>query len=206
MTRRNRRNRAPDRARKGPLKLRIVGGTLRGRLIAYHGDPCTRPMKDRVREAVFNLLGPAVRDTLVIDLFAGTGALALEALSRGASQAVAIDRHLPSVRGIRDNAAALQVEARIEVIASDAFRWFQAAQLDPSRPWLVFCCPPYELYRTEAEALNQLVVELVSRAPDHSLLVLESDTQAELPLPAGADWDVREYPPTVIAVGENKRA
>ena len=64
--------------------LRVIGGVLRGRLIAYSGEMCTRPMKQRVREATFNLLGPRVVGTQVIDLFAGTGALAWEALSRGA--------------------------------------------------------------------------------------------------------------------------
>ena len=64
--------------------LRIIGGRLRGSVIEYHGDPRTRPMKDRVREAAFNLIGPQVVGTFAIDLFAGTGALAFEALSRGA--------------------------------------------------------------------------------------------------------------------------
>ncbi|MEZ6070660.1 MAG: RsmD family RNA methyltransferase [Pirellulales bacterium] len=69
---------------RGPdSELRIIGGRLRGSHVAYSGDPRTRPMKERVREAVFNLLGPAVRDSYVLDLFAGTGAMALEAISRG---------------------------------------------------------------------------------------------------------------------------
>src|SRR5947207_6491605 len=76
--------------------LRIIGGSLRGRKISYSGEVRTRPMKDRVREAVFNLLGAQVAGTQAIDLFAGTGALGLEALSRGAAQATFIDRHLPT--------------------------------------------------------------------------------------------------------------
>ena len=64
--------------------LRIIGGQFRGRRLTYHGDPLTRPMKDRVREAVFNLLWPGAEGAVAIDLFAGTGALGLEALSRGA--------------------------------------------------------------------------------------------------------------------------
>ncbi len=63
-----------------PTVLRIIGGVHRGRKLEYSGDPRTRPMKDRVREAVFNLLGPDVAGKYVIDLFAGTGALGLEAL------------------------------------------------------------------------------------------------------------------------------
>ncbi|MDB4778044.1 RsmD family RNA methyltransferase [bacterium] len=66
-----------------PGKLRIVGGRFRGRQIEYHGDPRTRPMKDNVREALFNLVGGWVPGKAVIDLFAGTGAVGLEAISRG---------------------------------------------------------------------------------------------------------------------------
>src|SRR6478736_322408 len=76
--------------------LRIVGGTLRGRKLQYSGDVRTRPMKDRVREAVFNLLGPQVAGSHAIDLFAGTGALGIEAISRGATKATFIERHLPT--------------------------------------------------------------------------------------------------------------
>ena len=83
--------------------LRIIGGRFRGRKLAYSGDPRTRPMKDRVREALFNLLGRAVEGKTAIDLFAGTGALAFEALSRGAARAVAIELHRPTARLILDD-------------------------------------------------------------------------------------------------------
>ena len=78
--------------------MRIIGGKFRGRKLEYSGDLRTRPMKDRVREALFNLLGNAVEGKIAIDLFAGTGALGLEALSRGASRAVFIERHRPTAQ------------------------------------------------------------------------------------------------------------
>src|SRR5437868_14777408 len=78
--------------------LRIIGGSRRGRKLQYSGDVRTRPMKDRVREAVFNLLGPQIAGSHAIDLFAGTGALGLEAISRGASKATFIERHLPTAK------------------------------------------------------------------------------------------------------------
>ena len=74
--------------------MRIVGGHFRGRKLSYTGDPRVRPMKDRVREALFNLLGPDVKGTFAIDLFGGTGALALEAISRGSSAALIIERRV----------------------------------------------------------------------------------------------------------------
>ena len=79
----NRSRRGPPTAATRPVGVRIIGGKFRGRKLEYSGDPRTRPMKDRVREALFNLLGHGVEGKVAIDLFAGTGALALEALSRG---------------------------------------------------------------------------------------------------------------------------
>ena len=76
-------------------ELRIIGGHFRGRKLRYHGDPVVRPMKHRVREAIFNLISTEAAGRHVIDLFAGTGALGIEALSRGATSATFIERHVP---------------------------------------------------------------------------------------------------------------
>ncbi len=84
--------------------LRVIGGTLRGQPIRYLGDPRTRPMKQRVREAAFNLLGSLVEGAHVLDLFAGTGALTWEAISRGARSATLLERHFPSARLVQQNA------------------------------------------------------------------------------------------------------
>ena len=95
---------------------RIVGGEFRGRKLLYSGDRRVRPMKDRVREAVFNLIGPAVRGTHAIDLFAGTGALGLEALSRGAASALFVERHFPTADVIRQNVETLGVSNRATIL------------------------------------------------------------------------------------------
>ena len=89
--------------------LRIIGGKFSRRRLKYTGDPRTRPMKDRVREALFNLVGPSVIGSHAIDLFAGTGALGLEALSRGAARATFIERHYPTADTIKENIASLDV-------------------------------------------------------------------------------------------------
>src|SRR5262245_19110512 len=105
------------------LGLRIIGGSLRGRKLQYSGDQRTRPMKDRVREAVFNLIGPRIVGAHAIDLFAGTGALGLEAISRGAARATFIERHLPTLELLQQNVAALGVSETIEANFGDAFLW-----------------------------------------------------------------------------------
>ncbi len=103
----------PNRAGPGSVDeriaatLRIIGGKFARRRLKYTGDPRTRPMKDRVREALFNLVGPSVIDAHAIDLFAGTGALGLEALSRGAARATFVERHYPTAATIKENIATL---------------------------------------------------------------------------------------------------
>ena len=91
-------------------------------------------MKQRVREAMFNLLGPRVIGTQVFDLFAGTGALAWEALSRGAQRATLIERHFPTARLIRENAASLGLTDRIDVVPGDTFVWGKRLAPPDQRP------------------------------------------------------------------------
>ncbi len=82
-------------------------------------------MKDRLREAVFNLIGPGIQGKHALDLFAGTGALGLEALSRGAAQATLVEQHHPTVAVIRENVAALGVQDQTEVVVGNVFVWWQ---------------------------------------------------------------------------------
>jgi 16S rRNA G966 N2-methylase RsmD len=198
-------SRAPRAA--APTTLRIIGGTLRGRKFIYNGDPGTRPMKDRVREAVFNLVGPAVVGTHAIDLFAGTGALGLEALSRGAAQATFIERHRPTAKTLQDNIAALGVASQAGLVTSDTFYWARrlpdslreaagdgsaspisytsasqptissVAGARNSPPWLVFCSPPYALYQQRRGELLELIAHCMNHAPPESMVVVEADTR-----------------------------
>jgi 16S rRNA (guanine966-N2)-methyltransferase len=105
--------------------VRIIGGTLGGRWLRYQDDPRTRPMKDRLREALFSIVGAGVRGKHALDLFAGTGALGIEALSRGAGRATLIEQHRPTAAAIRQNLVALGVAEKAEVVAGDAFIWWR---------------------------------------------------------------------------------
>jgi 16S rRNA (guanine966-N2)-methyltransferase len=186
-----------------PVTLRIVGGTLRGRTFRHTGTAGTRPMKDRVREAVFNLIGSLVKGALAIDLFAGTGALALEAISRGAAAAVAIERHFPSAQEIRQNATALGIDSQVDVVAADTFVWWPKSVLDTTRPWVVFCSPPFDFYIVRQAEMLELIRSLLARSPAHSLIVLESDLRFDTGLlPFPEQWDVRRYAPAMIAIYE----
>jgi 16S rRNA (guanine966-N2)-methyltransferase len=96
--------------------MRIVAGTFRGRRLQAPKGKEIRPTSDRVREAIFNIIGPAVLAARVLDLFAGTGALGLEALSRGASEAVFVDQSVNAVRLIRSNVELCGVQGRVSII------------------------------------------------------------------------------------------
>jgi 16S rRNA (guanine966-N2)-methyltransferase len=181
--------------------LRIVGGKLRGSKLAYSGEARTRPMKDRLREAVFNLLGPQVVGTWAIDLFAGTGALGLEAISRGAARATLIERHLPTTKLIEQNAAALGVGGQVEVLFADAFTWGLRSPPPTDRPWLVFCSPPYEFYMSRQAEMLGLIERLVTAAPAGSQFVVEADERFDFGLlPSASAWNVRTYLPAVVGL------
>jgi 16S rRNA (guanine966-N2)-methyltransferase len=181
--------------------VRIVGGTMRGRKLLYNGDERTRPMKDRVREAVFNLVGPMVKGAHAIDLFAGTGALGFEAISRGAEKATFVEQHFPTAGVIRQNAALLDVSDRTLVYPGNTFIWVKQHPPAPDMPWLVFCSPPYAFYTQRQADMLALVSDLLDRAPTGSTFVVESDEQFDQALlPDASAWDVRVYPPAVVAI------
>ena len=187
--------------RVAPVGLRIVGGRLRGRKLSYGGDMRVRPMKDRTREAVFNLLGPAVKGMQAIDLFAGTGAMALEAISRGAVRAIMIERHLPTARVIRENIAAVGADAECQVVSADAFRWAAEQPQSDGTPWVVICCPPYEFFVDRQEKMLELIRTMFEVAPPQSTIVVESDDRFDHELlPDPDQWDSRRYAPAIVGI------
>jgi 16S rRNA (guanine966-N2)-methyltransferase len=196
---------APDPPREA-TGLRIIGGTLRGRKLQYAGDPRTRPMKDRVREAVFNLLGPAVKGKHVLDLFAGTGALGLEALSRGGARATFFEQHFPTAEIIRQNAKSLGLESQTDVVAANTFIQFRRSEGPAIRApeplaWLVFCSPPYAFYADRQPEMLQLLSTILRTAPPDSVVVVEADDRFDFDLlPDPGNWRVREYPPARVAI------
>ena len=160
-----------------------------------------RPMKDRTREAVFNLLGPAVRGMWAVDLFAGTGAMALEAISRGAVGAVLIERHLPTARMIQQNIDTVEAQAECTVVTADVFRWVARRPAVSERPWVVFCCPPYDFFVDRQSETLELIDTMLELAPSRSAVVVESDARFDHALlPNSEGWDSRRYVPAVVGI------
>ena len=203
-------------------ELRIIGGRFRGSKLRYESfmqgdDPVTRPMKERVRESIFNLISTECDGKHAIDLFAGTGALGLEALSRGALSATFIEKHVPTARVVEENIASLGVEDRTDLLMTSAFLWGRRDLPNADRglgnaesaiAWLVFCSPPYAFFVERQDEMLQLISAILQHAPPASILLVEADERFDFSLlPGGVrqekhgdGWDVRTYPPAVVGV------
>jgi 16S rRNA (guanine966-N2)-methyltransferase len=174
---------------------RILGGTLRGRRLEVAPGKVTRPLKVLARRSLFDSLAPRLPGAVVLDLFAGSGALAIEALSRGAARAVLVERERAAARAIAANLTALGLDDRAALVAGDAA---QHAATAPEHAFdLVFCCPPFAFFegdpgfpaaspRTAAAGRGGPVISAVLAAlprllaPD-GLLVLEVPAGREPP-------------------------
>src|SRR3989454_7848122 len=123
-------------------KLRVSGGEARGRrLKAPKG---IRPTQGMVKEAIFNLVGPTIEGAQVLDLFAGSGALGIEALSRGAEGVTFVDREPRGLAILRQNLDALDLKTRANVIRGDVVRWLESSPDEIKRAGLVLMDPPYD--------------------------------------------------------------
>lgn len=198
---------APRRSKQPPVPEaaaapRIIGGSLRGRKLAFLPDPRTRPMKDRVRETLFDLLGPTVVGATAVDMFAGTGALGFEAVSRGAARAVLVERHFPTADALRRSAKDLGIAEQIDIRPGDALTW--AKRMPPlpiDRPWVVFISPPWGMFTERRAEILALIAALARAAPTGSTLVVEADESlpaAELPDPDA--WQTRPLLPAVLHI------
>jgi 16S rRNA (guanine966-N2)-methyltransferase len=181
-------------------RTRIIGGELRGRWIEFAATGRTRPMKDRVRETLFDLLGTDVRGAIALDLFAGTGALAFEAVSRGAARAVLAERHFPTADALRRSARGLGIDDRVEVLAGDVLLWARRMPpLPATAAWIAFVSPPWSFFQERWDDLRGLIEAVMAAAPPGSTVVVESDTSFAQPLlPEAAAWTSREMAPAVL--------
>lgn len=165
------------RPEKAAGKLRIIGGSLRGSKLAVADLEGLRPTPDRVRETLFNWLAPFIDGARCLDLFAGTGALGIEALSRGASRVDFIERDAQLAQTLRDNLARLKQEST-RVRHADALA---ALGEKPERPYdIVFVDPPFALNLWDSAAR---LLESGEWLAPHALIYIESPVEQALDLP-----------------------
>ena len=172
--------------------MRVVSGVYGGRRLKAPPGTDTRPTADRVREALFSILGP-VSGLSVLDLYAGSGALGIEALSRGAAKVVFVESARRAADVIEENLTALGAQGG-EVVPHDVLAWLRAAD-DPAFD-LVFCDPPYDAAVRIAKPLTELLPHV---AAQHALIVIESSKRNPLVLDLPL-VDERTYGDTRIAI------
>jgi 16S rRNA (guanine966-N2)-methyltransferase len=171
--------------------VRIIAGTA-GRLAIKVPKAVTRPTTDFVRQAIFPILGPAVEGTAVLDLFAGSGAIGLEALSRGAASCVFVDEHRQAETVIRENLEKAKLQGG-RVARADVHAWLAR---DVGRYDLIFADPPYAKYPGDRDHLKELLANpaLPQRLAEGGWLVAECAISSRSP--EGPGWtlqDRREY-------------
>ncbi len=166
--------------------IRIIGGEAKGRKLKAPRGQETRPTLGRIRQVLFDLLQREVQGTSFLDLFAGTGIVALEALSRGASKAVLVERKESMVRIIRENVSLLGYQDRVRILQGDAMRIAQ--KLVPLGPFgIIFADPPYTFQ--DYQKLLSLYLPLVEKG---GTLVIQHSKAFSLALPPGFSIKGRE--------------
>ncbi|WPZ35765.1 16S rRNA (guanine(966)-N(2))-methyltransferase RsmD [Thalassobaculum sp. OXR-137] len=173
--------------------MRIIAGKHRGTNLLSPEGLDTRPTPQRVREAVFSMLesgrfGTVLRDRVVLDLFAGTGAMGLEALSRGAERVVLVDNHPTALDALRANVEKLRVGGRAQVRSGDATRWHERALVGCG---VIFMDPPYG---SEAWVPALAAALKGGWIGDDTVVVIETDRRERTEIPDGFEvLDERTY-------------
>lgn len=160
-------------------RFRIISGEWRGRRLEFPALPGVRPTGDRVRETLFNWLQPVVPGARCLDLFAGSGALGLEALSRGAAEVVFVDREPRLAQAIKAHLSVLDAEAKGRVLCSDARKHLEEGSDTFD---IVFLDPPFG--ESLVSEFCQRLTE-TGRLSDHARVYLETESGSEPDLPAG---------------------
>lgn len=192
------------------IQLRIIAGALRSRKIQFTCDRRTRPMKDRTREAVMNLLGGTFPGFQAFDLFGGSGVLGFEAISRGATHATIWEILRPRAADILRFAKELGISDQVTVLTTDVLRWTRDGGLageefpkSPQTPWILFVCPPYAMWETDGASIRDTVAAWLDAAPIGSLFAVELELETDEEwLPTTVSWDIRPYAPAKVAVAE----
>jgi 16S rRNA (guanine(966)-N(2))-methyltransferase RsmD len=174
-------------------QIRIVAGSLRGRKLTCTVNPTLRPTPQMVREALFSILGNAIPDRPFFDVFAGTGVVGLEALSRGAKSVVFVERDFRLVNEIEQHAAAFRVSDAVSVARADVYLWAMRWR-PPAEPVNVFLSPPFADYERRTGDLAELLTTIREKVGPGSVIVLQAETGAPLDeIPGRPDADERRY-------------
>src|SRR5258705_9617355 len=143
------------------LSMRIIAGEFRGRKIVPPQGDATRPITDRVKQSLFDILTPRIDGARIYDLFAGTGSMGLECLSRGAAHSTFFEADRSALERLKKNIAALTVESRSAIIPGDLFKWF-STNTSPESADIIFLDPPYRFLTEQPEKLRNLALSIAT--------------------------------------------
>ena len=180
--------------------MRVISGSARGRKLKSPKSSETRPIMDRVKTALFDILAPEIMGMRVLDLFAGTGAVGIEALSRGAESATFVERSPDAWRLVRENLALTNLSDRAEVVRNDAFAYLQQAAATGRRFDLVYIAPP-QYVNMAAQALAQLDSSPLTEPDGLVIVQIHPQERAELDtltLKHLRRYDERRYGSTLL--------
>ena len=158
--------------------VRVISGASKGRKLATPKNQGLRPTSDRVKESIFNILGDEVQDKVVLDLFAGTGNLGIEALSRGAKRTLFVEKSRQAVRLIQRNLFQCGMEKRSEILITDVHQAISILRQRGESFDLIMMDPPYEKGLIQ-KTLMKLSSEKIY--PEDSILIIEHDRREPLP-------------------------
>jgi len=175
-------------------QIRIIAGTLRGRKLTVVVHEGMRPTPQMVREALFSILGNAVPDRVFYDVFAGTGVVGLESVSRGATSARFIESDPRQVTDIQKYAQQFGVADKVQVLKADVYRWAER-WIPPGKDAVnLFLSPPFPDLSEKADEFLKLMNTLLEKAPDESVLTIQAEDGFPLDkLPDREAWDIRSY-------------
>jgi 16S rRNA (guanine(966)-N(2))-methyltransferase RsmD len=175
--------------------MRIIAGEFRSRPLLAPRSDATRPITDRVKQSLFDILSPLIEGAQVYDCFAGTGSMGLECLSRGASHVTFFEADRSAVALLRKNIATLGVANRCTVIDRDLFKWFAAGAVKATqRIDLIFLDPPYRFLKDRPGDLVALAEKIsTEHLAEDGTVVFRHDAGDELALPALRTIDRRDY-------------
>jgi 16S rRNA (guanine966-N2)-methyltransferase len=158
--------------------MRVIAGKYRSRRLKGPGKMRLRPTSDRLRETLFNILGPSIEDSFFVDLYAGTGAIGIEALSRGAREVVFVESHAAGARLVRQNLESLGILSGVEVMESDVVKGLERLASRHLLADFIFLDPPYE--GEEHLRVLEYLDESHVIAP-YGLVIVEHRRDMELP-------------------------
>ena len=180
--------------------MRVITGSAKGKKLRQVPGKTTRPITDRVKEALFNILDNWVIDHRLLDLFAGTGAVGIEFLSRGGRQAVFVERAGPAQRVIQENLRLTKLTAQADLVRGDAFKYLARDLLDPFE--VIYIAPP------QYQNLWQKALQMIDRRPtlltSDGIVVVQIDPREfeEVTLQTLALYDQRKYGNTMLCFYE----